>query len=400
MDKGVQFVLNEFEKSLRISRNTPRLSKLVKRIESEYNRIKETTKTGDLYDHFIEFEYEDHAFKKDFEVFKDYGILTNEEMAEQLRIRFPEEINNRSSISDMIVGNEYSNNYISQIFKVTPYGGGIRSSSKTKTIVITSFHGNGIYEDHWAGDVLHYTGQGQIGDQELKSGNKSIIDAASRGLTIHLFEVFKPKRFYYHGIVELESHPYIAEQLDINKNNRKVYMFPLKIKKTDDTPLVEKKTLDESYEEALKDVQKLNDKELEERARQASKHPEVKRVLSNYVERNPAVAEHAKRRANGICDLCSQPAPFKNKNGEPYLESHHIIYLAKGGVDTIYNTVALCPNCHRKVHALEDKMDISKLISKVGSYLKKTSDESVYLEYQKYFDFLRKYLFVQMGVRK
>lgn len=51
---------------------------LIKRIESEYNRIKDTTKTGDLYDHFIEFEEKDHAFKKDFEIFKDYGILTND----------------------------------------------------------------------------------------------------------------------------------------------------------------------------------------------------------------------------------------------------------------------------------------------------------------------------------
>ena len=75
MDKGVQFVINEFEKSLKISRSTPKLFSLIKRIESEYNRIKDTTKTGDLYDHFIEFEEKDHAFKKDFEIFKDYGIL-------------------------------------------------------------------------------------------------------------------------------------------------------------------------------------------------------------------------------------------------------------------------------------------------------------------------------------
>ena len=82
--------------------------------------------------------------------------------------------------------------------------------------------------------------------------------------------------------------------------------------------------------------------------------------------RDAAVAEYAKRLANGLCDLCEQRAPFQNKSNEAYLECHHIIWLAHGGEDTIANTVALCPNCHRKMHILntkEDKETLTKLTS-------------------------------------
>ena len=77
----------------------------------------------------------------------------------------------------------------------------------------------------------------------------------------------------------------------------------------------------------------------------------------------------AKRRANGICQLCDEPAPFKDKNGEPFLESHHIVWLSNGGEDTIENSTALCPNCHRKMHSLNLRADIDKLNAKAAANL-------------------------------
>ena len=38
------------------------------------------------------------------------------------------------------------------------------------------------------------------------------------------------------------------------------------------------------------------------------------------------------------------------KDNSPFLEAHHIKQLAKGGLDTISNAVAVCPNCHRELH--------------------------------------------------
>jgi 5-methylcytosine-specific restriction protein A len=38
------------------------------------------------------------------------------------------------------------------------------------------------------------------------------------------------------------------------------------------------------------------------------------------------------------------------EDGTPYLEVHHVKWLALGGSDTVSNAVALCPNCHRLMH--------------------------------------------------
>jgi 5-methylcytosine-specific restriction protein A len=50
-----------------------------------------------------------------------------------------------------------------------------------------------------------------------------------------------------------------------------------------------------------------------------------------------------------------------NSKDKPFLEEHHIEWLSKGGEDTIDNAVALCPNCHRKMHILNLKEDKEKL---------------------------------------
>jgi 5-methylcytosine-specific restriction enzyme A len=74
------------------------------------------------------------------------------------------------------------------------------------------------------------------------------------------------------------------------------------------------------------------------------------------------LAEYVKRQAQGHCDLCERPAPFTNQDQKPYLECHHVIWLSQNGLDTLDNLVALCPNCHRKMHIVQDKNDINKLI--------------------------------------
>jgi len=67
-------------------------------------------------------------------------------------------------------------------------------------------------------------------------------------------------------------------------------------------------------------------------------------------QRSPKVAAWVLQQAKGSCDACDQPAPFTQTSGLPYLEIHHLRRLADGGSDTVTNTVALCPNCHREAH--------------------------------------------------
>ncbi|EOS8323954.1 HNH endonuclease [Vibrio parahaemolyticus] len=40
-----------------------------------------------------------------------------------------------------------------------------------------------------------------------------------------------------------------------------------------------------------------------------------------------------------------------------------MVWLAKGGDDTAENTVALCPNCHKKMHIVDDAKDVEVLKS-------------------------------------
>ena len=60
------------------------------------------------------------------------------------------------------------------------------------------------------------------------------------------------------------------------------------------------------------------------------------------------MAENAKRRAKGLCELCGGEAPFSRADGDPYLATPHVVWLAQSGSDTV-ETVALCSNCHRKM---------------------------------------------------
>lgn len=73
-------------------------------------------------------------------------------------------------------------------------------------------------------------------------------------------------------------------------------------------------------------------------------------VLVTIRPRNPDVVAERLAQAKGHCDQCQQPAPFSRKDGTPYLEVHHVQPLAEGGSDTLENTVALCPTCHRYAH--------------------------------------------------
>ena len=73
-------------------------------------------------------------------------------------------------------------------------------------------------------------------------------------------------------------------------------------------------------------------------------------------KRDPEVIAWAKQRAGGVCELCEQEAPFRDRNDQPYLETHHIVPLAQEGPDTPDNTVAICPNCHRECHHGNDEL--------------------------------------------
>lgn len=241
--------------------------------------------------------------------------------------------------------------------------GGMRRSKQTNSLVIISDHTKGLYEDKWFGDILHYTGMGKSGDQDINfMQNRTLAESKTNGVDVHLFEVLESGRYIYKGLVELYERPYQEVQKGDNKLPRKVWMFPIQLL-SDEIP-IERSIIEKNEEKKRQHARKLSIGELEQRATDnQNKNVSVRTTKSSTFVRDAYVAEYAKRIAKGKCKLCGENAPFIDSEGKPYLEAHHIEWLSKGGADTIENTVALCPNCHRKMHVLNLDEDITILKS-------------------------------------
>lgn len=86
----------------------------------------------------------------------------------------------------------------------------------------------------------------------------------------------------------------------------------------------------------------------------------------NRRERSRLMAEYALSRSSGVCEGCLTAAPFIRRNGQPYLEVHHIFELGSGGSDHPANVAAVCPNCHTRVtHGKDGKEFNSKIKARV-----------------------------------
>lgn len=86
--------------------------------------------------------------------------------------------------------------------------------------------------------------------------------------------------------------------------------------------------------------------------------PKVKKagLTGGGYQRNPNVAASALRQAHFKCEIDAEHETFiSNAKGKPYVEAHHLIPFSNQGsfkfsLDVTANIVALCPNCHRRLH--------------------------------------------------
>lgn len=115
--------------------------------------------------------------------------------------------------------------------------------------------------------------------------------------------------------------------------------------------LHERSVLERELEAGIASSLESDDKSRRSRLDKAEKTPERIAIRSSGFRRNPDVIVEVLKRAEGKCEECFRNAPFKKRsNGDPYLEVHHKIMLSAGGEDSIANAIAVCPNCHRKLH--------------------------------------------------
>lgn len=107
--------------------------------------------------------------------------------------------------------------------------GGMRRSKMTNTLVLISDYTKGIYHDKWIGGILHYTGMGKNGDQDINwAQNATLANYGRNGVDIHLFEVMDAGEYIYCGRIELVTKPYVDTQTGEDGKERKVWIFPIR----------------------------------------------------------------------------------------------------------------------------------------------------------------------------
>ena len=90
------------------------------------------------------------------------------------------------------------------------------------------------------------------------------------------------------------------------------------------------------------------------------------------IERDTEVVVWVLQEAGDNCELCTDSAPFRRRrDSSAYLEVHHVQTLAAGGPDIVSNAVALCPNCHRRLHHGEDAEECRERLYRQVSRLRR-----------------------------
>jgi len=110
-------------------------------------------------------------------------------------------------------------------------------------------------------------------------------------------------------------------------------------------------SLEKDFNEKVLQARSLSSEERRKRISASQKIPQKIETTTTTFLRSPYVVAEVLLRADGVCERCKRPAPFKRaSDGTPYLEVHHKKRLADGGEDSVRNALALCPNCHRYTH--------------------------------------------------
>lgn len=262
----------------------------------------------------------------------------------------------------LIQGEIIDNDQIREIFGCSGQGG-MRRSLDTNSLVIVSNNVKSLYINRWDEDTLHYTGMGAIGDQTLGAQNKTLSESHTNGVRVYLFEVFKEREYTFRGEVTLVDIPYKSRQNDNDGNERDVWIFPIKVIDREWSPSED--LIKNNIKKKEQKAKGISEAELLVLAGQAHSKPSKRAVADkNVYVRDPYVKELSLKLADGVCQLCDSNAPFHDSKGKPFLESHHIDWLSLGGADIIENVVALCPNCHRKMHIVDNEKDVQKLKSR------------------------------------
>jgi 5-methylcytosine-specific restriction enzyme A len=215
-----------------------------------------------------------------------------------------------------------------------------------------------FYRDGYDEDGIYwYCGEGTSGDMRWTSGNRAIRDHVNDGRDLFLFERVQRRD----GLWKLTGLMHCAGYKTEPRNDRMgesriAIIFGL-------IPLAFGESPDLSDEIAASSLNELRRRAV---TVQATDAPVSRESVRTVYQRCAAVREYVLRRADGVCEACSAPAPFLGIDGRPFLEAHHIDKLSDAGLDRIDRVGAVCPNCHRRCHYGADAADYNRrLLNKV-----------------------------------
>jgi 5-methylcytosine-specific restriction protein A len=196
------------------------------------------------------------------------------------------------------------------------------------------------YADEWDADgVFHYFGEGRTGHMKFSGGNAAIRDHAENEKEIHLFEKGASKGVRYLGEVICSGYEWRTAK-DSTGDDRQAIVFQL---------VQPRGVLGQESE-----VGPPPGESLAELAAAADADPTEeggpKDGLRKTYARSQALKLFVRARANGKCEGCGKAAPFLTKGRTPYLEAHHTNRLSDSGPGNRKSVIALCPNCHSRVH--------------------------------------------------
>ena len=203
------------------------------------------------------------------------------------------------------------------------------------------------YSDGWSPEgVLRYFGEGQVGDMVFERGNRAIRDHLVDGKDLLMFQTRGREGVRFLGQFECAGYS-IEKALDREDNQRSAIVFELVPANIGDKPA-------DAEEQLIEDVElEVELTDLRARALQAAREtPQLAGIAArrSLYRRSAAVRRYVLARAAGICESCTDPAPFITMQGEPYLEPHHTRRLSDGGPDDPRFVGAVCPSCHREIH--------------------------------------------------
>ncbi len=227
-------------------------------------------------------------------------------------------------------------------------GGIITPSQHSVVIIITGDEGlaHGYADRKRPDEVFEYFGEGQSGDMALQRGNRAIANHSAEGCSLLLFRKSRDGLIFEDEMV-YETH-HIERAPDSHGVERDAIVFELRPL----SAVVEH--IDAESDEVETDLIELRKRAY---AATGAPPPQRKAGFRNVYQRSVDVKAYVLARANGSCEGCTEAAPFIRMDGTPYLEPHHIRRVSDGGPDDPAFVIALCPNCHRLVHAGKDGAD-------------------------------------------